>query len=111
MYEAKLLSGIVPINRANHQIMIRAKAAITGKKVGVYLYQGSTAIASPLFTLTTSFSTQTYTLTEAEALLITNYADLRFRIDSSVANTKYVSQAILIIPDGLSVGLEMGCNF
>lgn len=111
MYEAKLTSARIPKNRANHMILVRASASTSERSVGIYLYQGSTAIVSKNFTLTTSFSTYTYTLTEAEATFITDYTNLRLRIDSGTGYTKYVSQALLSIPDSYNVGLEMGCNF
>lgn len=108
--EVKLATGQTPGNRLNHIVNFRSKYITTGSTLTVTLVQGSTTIASSTKTPASSYTNYSFTLTEAQANLITDYSDLRIRFTTNGA--LYVSQAYLEIPDGGSKsGLEMGCLF
>ena len=78
--EVKLGVGFDPLSSTGHIIRYRAKGNGT---LTVYLYQGTTLIASHVPTLTSGFQTFTFTLTSTEADSITSYTDLRLRFVST----------------------------
>lgn len=78
--EVKLGFGFDPLSSTGHTIRYRAKGNGT---LTVYLYQGTTLIASHVPTLTSGFQTFTFTLTSTEADSITSYTDLRLRFVST----------------------------
>lgn len=103
------LGGTVatPGSRDNHIVRLQAWSlgSSAAERHTVLLLQGSTTIATPVnnATLTrTTPTTITYTLTNAEATAITNYADLRLRFTATTlaaSETYRVSWAELEIPD------------
>ena len=108
--EVKLVTGQTPGNRLNHIVNFRSRYSTSGSTLTVTLVQGSTTIASSTKTPASSFTNYSFTLTEAQANLITDYSDLRIRFTTN--GIVYVSQAYMEVPDGGSKpGLEMGCLF
>ena len=80
--EVSLNTVTDPQSSTGHIIRVRArKGSIGGVTLTVRLREGSTTRASFNATLTTSFSTSTYTLSGAEADSITNYGNLRLRFE------------------------------
>lgn len=66
----------------DHIIRFRARNSGSGSMI-VYLYEGTTQIASYVPVLTSGFQTYTWTLSNAEAASITNYGNLRIRFAAS----------------------------
>jgi len=96
-----------PVSDANHIISWRAQRSGTGTKVvqtRIYLYEGATLRATTgQYTEGAAFALHTYTLTAGEAASITDYTDLRFRIEGVLTGTGArvgrVSWAELAVPD------------
>lgn len=106
-----LTSGEEPASRTGHIVRVRAKYTSSGCNwTQVTLYQGSTEIEMKQFTLSSSFQTFSFEVSEANAGNITDYTDLRI----GILDDEYqmaVSWVELEIPDAGATGLEMGCNF
>ncbi len=94
-----------PLASTGHIVRWRMKANRTNKacQLTVYLLQGTSTIASQVYTqsIGTSFNTYTITLTSGEADSITDYTDLRFRFYQSACTQNYfqVSWAEFETPD------------
>lgn len=106
-----LTSGEEPASRTGHIVRVRAKYVDSDCNwTEVTLYQGSTEIEMKQFTLSSSFQTFSFEVSEANAGNITDYTDLRI----GILDDEYqmaVSWVELEIPDAGATGLEMGCNF
>lgn len=89
-----------PSSSSNHIIKYRARKAGQGG-LTVYLFDGTTQIASHTPTLTTVFADYSYTLTSGEADNISDYSDLRLKFTCSVGlfGGSGVSWADFEIPD------------
>lgn len=101
-FEVLLTSGNDPNLNTGHIIRIRVSDDKNNATSDVYLYQGTTLIATiPTVSHTTTYTTHTYTLTGTEADSITDYTNLRLRVvsNSTAAGTPYVSWAEFEIPD------------
>jgi hypothetical protein len=79
--EVKFEAANAPSVDTNHTIYYRAKG--TSGALEVRLYQGTTLIATHNPSLTGSYQTFTWNLTEGEAGSITDYSDLRVRFIGS----------------------------
>lgn len=99
--EVGLSSVVDPLSSTGHIIRVRAKrGASAGTQLAVALYQGATQIAA--FTqasLTTAFVTYTFTLSGAQADAITDYTNLRFRLQGNTSSAVTVSWAEFEVPD------------
>jgi len=83
--EVKLASLTDPVASTGHWIYARAMVANgsgTAESLYFHLYQGNTLLASGLFYISrTTITTYAYDLTETQANNITDYADLRIRVE------------------------------
>ena len=107
----KLSTGQLPSVDTKHKITARVKGDSTYITMTIKLLQGTTVIYTvSSIALTTGWVTKSWTVPEANIANITDYSDLRLSFQSSSSNiSAYVSIAYLEIPEGLSIGLEMGC--
>ena len=86
-YEAGLSNITDPVSSSGHIIRFRYKRADVNSAITVLLFQGNTQIASTgSVTTTGTWTTTTYTLSTAEADAITDYTDLRLKIQDADAN-------------------------
>lgn len=101
-FEVKLSPATDPTSSTGHIFKIRLSASKTNGTTDCYLYQG-TSLISTMTTIshTTSYTTYSKTLSEAEANAITSYSDLRIRATSSAtASTNVnITWAELEVPD------------
>jgi hypothetical protein len=100
-----------PSSSSGHIIRARLYCSKANNGTGnIYLYQGTTLIASYAIpgNLATAFTTYSYTLTGTEADNITDYTDLRIRVDGSGTANAYVYCAWteLEIPDAVTATEE-----
>lgn len=106
-----LTSGEEPASRTGHIVRVRAKRTWSNCDwTQVTLYNGSTEIEMKQFTLSSSYQTFSFEVSEANAGNITDYTDLRIGILDDEFQM-VVSWVELEIPDAGATGLEMGCNF
>ena len=73
-------AGLDPLSSIGHTVRYRAKG---DGNLTVSLIEGTTTIASHVPAITSTYGTFQFTLTDAEANSITNYANLRLRFVSS----------------------------
>lgn len=105
--EVKLSSVTDPQTGDSHVVKWRGIKAGPGSntvQTRLYIYQGTTLIAtSGQYSEGTSFAEHSYTLTSGEANNITDYTDIRFRIEAVISGSgnQYarVSWAELGVPD------------
>jgi hypothetical protein len=92
IFEELLSSVSDPFSSANHIIRVRLRCSKSSNGTAtLYLYQGTTLIATYAIPgyLATGFTTYEYTLSAGEANSITDYSDLRIRIDGSCTANAY----------------------
>jgi hypothetical protein len=109
-FEVKFSSVVDPISSSGHILRIRSQDA-NAVSLSVWLYQGATLIAG-LFSTTgqSIWGTDAFTLSGAQADSITNYADLRARVEGGdLSNTAAadVSWIEFEVPD-VAVPLVLG---
>jgi hypothetical protein len=100
-----------PTSSAGHIIRARMLSDKANNGTGnIYLYQGTTLIASYAIpgNIATAWTTYSYTLTGTEADSITDYTALRIRVDASGTANNYVHCAWteLEIPDAVTATEE-----
>lgn len=106
-FEVSLSNITDPQSSTGHIIRFRARKVGTTKTMTLVgaLYQGTTRIAATAaLTLTQTWTTQTYTLSAAEADSITDYNDLRIRFEPATsgggaANQQLITWAEFETPD------------
>lgn len=98
--EIALSSITDPSSSSSHTIKVRARKA-GNATLTVYLFDGTTQIASWSPSITTSFAEYTYTLTSGEADNIGDYTDLRLKFQCAyvIAGGTGVSWADFEVPD------------
>ena len=116
--ECKLSEPISSPEAGTGTLRFRGKKSnsIQPLSIGIVIMNGSTIIKSSTFSMTTSYTGKTLSLTEAEMANITDWSDVSVIFYSSAAvstNKAYVSWVEFEVPDGASnnTGLEMGCLF
>lgn len=81
---------------------IRRDFALSNQSLDVSLYQGATLIYNTTVTATSSYVTNTLTLSEAQAANITNYSDLRCRVSythTTAENSPKITSIEFEVPD------------
>lgn len=100
--EVKFGSLTDPTVHTGHILRCRSiRNNIGTQTLGILLYQGATLIYNTTFNPTLSYATNTFTLSEAQAANITDYTDLRVRIQFSYTGgtSPFVSAVEFEVPD------------
>jgi hypothetical protein len=90
-----------PASSSGHVVNFRAKKTGAVAALIVMLFQGGTQIATYSPTITTSYAAYSYTLSGAEADAITDYTNLRIKLDGTTGSTPTieVSYVDFAVPD------------
>lgn len=100
-YVTKLSSVPDPLTNADHILRVRARR-VSNVELSIEIRQGALVVASRQQALTTLDATYTFNLTEGEASLITDYADITVAVNKVLAPSNgevYVTWIELAVPE------------